>query len=1411
MKRALHKLVKWIYFLIALTVILLAVLVQSGRSFSHLVDDYEPGIARYLSNKLNAQVEIGSIQAEWNGLKPSLLIENVTIRSQADLPIAAFKEARLRLDMMGSLLNARIVWSNLILTQVDMAFIQTADGFWHIPGVPRASSKAIKADSEDNKPKAAQLDALFDMLLLSTRIEFQRSHLRFQFASGQDVLLDSPYLLLENSADFHRLSLQIDVDEQPRSVYLVVEGQGDPRDETQFRSKGYLQLNRFPTSEPVAAASAFLLSGSGKSALQSEGMVDASVWFESRAGGQGYDLNGRLGLQRLSLPVGERRLALDDFSSELTGFWLPSGEWRLGVQKLKAVLQDLQIEGVNLAFSSPGFKQPLHLAMDSLDLERLTQMFTRSGVLAEGKLQAVLTTLAPRGQLRNIHATLPLQQPKDWQLRANLQQVAVNAWQGAPALTGVNGYLQAGQKGGFVDIDSSEPFSMHYAPTFAQPMTYDSARGQVAWHLQPENNQIYVNSGLLEFRKGDELARGYMWLGLPWRRNSGDIDLYLQIGGQKVSASRYQTYTPVLLPEALLSWLEQSVGLNNPGIATQAGFIYRGTLNTKNAQARTAQLYLDLKGASLNYHPGWPALTEVDGRLLVSDVHVQASVTSAKVLDSHVEHALVRVNPRLLGRGSLLQVDGQISGLASDGIRVLREGQLRQYLGSSMDSWFMQGTMLARLDLDIPLGSGEEQPLDAHQQVDVDLQAPLFELQNLNLSLNELSGQISYSSTTGIASTDLKGTFFGEPLAVLLASDKTKGANKTLIDLQGNVDSQQLAYWSKRPEALFLEGVLPYQARIELNHRSRQPKVQELSPEAQGDGLGSAKQFAEEAFATVTLKSNLQGVAIDLPAPYGKKANQARPFEFRMWLQEAQSQIQVDYNRDVQALLRIERGRNNQLLNANIALAGEAHLGDKAQFLVSGFLPAIDLDAWKAVQIRYNNYAQRLVPVVVRPLKAPQTAQALEQLLAEEAEAVGKLAGLPFRIELVLGQYELGPMLLENLAVAAVPVQAGWQLAVKNPVLEGDLLVPKSPFAPMEVNLAHLSLSAAALGLDDRESVVDPESNPTHTDLTSSDPANTAQTDVPAKPVIDPRQLPLANITVRSLNMDDKDYGNWSLQLRPNNQGVVIDNIRGTIRGVTISGADNLDGAKLIWQNTELGMQSRFIGRLSAGDMGAVLRDWQKPDMLDSRSASYQADLFWPGSPQDFKLVNLGGEMSIWMEEGRFKRDASAGDGILRLMSILNFDSLARRLRLDFSDLYKSGLAYDTISGKVGFNQGTLVFEEPLVVTTPSSGMQMAGTIDLRRERINTRLVATLPVAGNVTFYAALATGLPAAAGIYLVSKLFKKQVDQATSVSYSIKGSWDDPKMRFDRLFESEQSLRDSVNKKDDAAQKKTERRRRN
>src|SRR6187551_1366511 len=184
MTRSLRKLVKWSYLLIALALILLAVLVQSGRSFSHLLDSHTQDIAAYLSTKLNAPVVIGQMQADWNGLKPSLVIQDFSIKSQAGQPIVALKQARLRLDILKSLLNLRLVWSNLSLNQVEMTFAQTDEGFWRIPGMPERA--------ERDKP-GANLDALLYMLLLSTKIEFQSSHLSFHFTSGKQVVMDSPF------------------------------------------------------------------------------------------------------------------------------------------------------------------------------------------------------------------------------------------------------------------------------------------------------------------------------------------------------------------------------------------------------------------------------------------------------------------------------------------------------------------------------------------------------------------------------------------------------------------------------------------------------------------------------------------------------------------------------------------------------------------------------------------------------------------------------------------------------------------------------------------------------------------------------------------------------------------------------------------------------------------------------------------------------------------------------------------------------------------------------------------------------------------------------------------------------------------------------------------------------------------
>ena len=1391
MTRALRKIVKWFYLLLAIALILLAVMVQSGRSFSHLVDDYNQPIAAYLSRSFNAQVKIGDIKAAWDGLKPSLDIRDLSISNQEQQPIAAFKQARLRLDILESLVNRRLVWSHLGIRQMSLEFVQTPEGLWQLAGLPK--DRSAPADTK------VQLDELLDMLLLSQRIEMKESHFRLKFATGEQLDLDAPSVLLENRNDFHRLSLQVDVGNQPRSVYLVMESQGDPRVAGEFHSAGYLQLNQFPTSEPIAAASAFLLGGTHKVGLKSQGIVDANIWFESRTQDDGFDLSGRIGLQRLALPMAKRQVALDGFETELTGYWLRSGSWRLALQNTQASLREQHISGINLAVGSAGFKQPLEMSMAELDVGRLLHLLDGAGTLGNDKLQEILLTLNPRGKLKNLHLHLPLTAPKEWQLRANGVQLEVDAWRGVPALTGVDGYIEAGQKGGFFNIDSQHNFSMHFSPTYAAPMAFERARGQVAWELLPELNQVYVNSGALEFTQGAEQLKGYMWLAIPWQRNSGDIDLYLDVGARQLSASLYQKYTPALIADSLSTWLARSIGTENSGMASSAGLVFRGTLNTKNHAMRSHQLYLDIKNAALDYQADWPPLSNISGRLLLDDNQVFSSIDTARIYTSQVSKAQLSVLPS--SKGSLLKLKGRVAGPAADGLKVLQEGALQRILNDAMSSWRVTGVMDATLDLAVPLGGAKANL--GYQRVAIDLTAEQFAMGNIDLSLQDLNGHLTYNSDSGLASEQLTANLFDQPISATIKSEKTPAENyasNTLIDIEGAVDIAPLATWSKRPELLFMQGLMPYRAQIALRHGFKSKAItapiepqlaQEPSqsgaadagsgPSESATSLVSAKDFAGAAAVSVRVVTTLKNVAVDLPAPYGKTAKGKRRLALTLALQEQEAQVELSYGKQANSILRLQRSAGGfgekSLLGVNIALATKAQLADEPSFLISGKLAEFDLAIWQEVLARYQGFGQTF-----------SQAQPIE--LVESPEDANLVAGLPLKIDLNLARYDVGALRLVDLGVKAQRNASAWHLQLENQQLAGSLEVPYNSFSPLQLKLQRLALSSASLLAPAVSSTSDPVEN--------NAPSLTEEvTPIQQLELIDPRKLPLANIDIASLSLDGDNFGSWSVQLRPNKKGVVFDNIRGSIRGVRISGIeDDLDGARLIWQHTDQGVKSRFIGSLSASDMGAVLRQWDKPDTIESHAARFKTDLYWLGSPQDFSLVNLNGDMSLWLEKGRFKRDATAGDGILRLMSILNFDSLARRMRLDFSDLYQSGLAYDEINGKVEFNQGVMVFAEPLVVRTPSSGMQMAGTIDLRRETIDTRLVATLPVAGNLTFFTALATGLPAAAGIYLVSKLFKKQVDQATSLTYAISGSWDNPTMRFDRLFESEKSLRDSVNK---------------
>ena len=133
------------------------------------------------------------------------------------------------------------------------------------------------------------------------------------------------------------------------------------------------------------------------------------------------------------------------------------------------------------------------------------------------------------------------------------------------------------------------------------------------------------------------------------------------------------------------------------------------------------------------------------------------------------------------------------------------------------------------------------------------------------------------------------------------------------------------------------------------------------------------------------------------------------------------------------------------------------------------------------------------------------------------------------------------------------------------------------------------------------------------------------------------------------------------------------------------------------------------------------------------------------------------------------------------------FDELLRRLKLDFKDLYQSGLAFDSFEAVIDIADGIARTTEPMELRGPTARMRLGGQSDLRRNLIDADLVVSLPLGSNLPWMAALAGGLPAVAGAYLASRIFEDQLGKFSSAVYTVSGPVEEPELKLVKVFDAE------------------------
>ena len=759
------------------------------------------------------------------------------------------------------------------------------------------------------------------------------------------------------------------------------------------------------------------------------------------------------------------------------------------------------------------------------------------------------------------------------------------------------------------------------------------------------------------------------------------------------------------------------------GNIEDGAFLWRGSLRPGKASLRTVQLAFNVADTQLRYHPQWPPVLVEKGVVLIDDSNVSVWAERASLYDSRVDD--LSVETRLNSAGDLtLDLQGTIQGPVSDGFRVLNESPLAHIVGPTFSAWTAAGNLETELQLQMNLSNKSTPP-----QVDVATRWRDVELTVMpgNLPLRAVNGEFEYSTETGFSSTGLAATLWGN--AVSATMRQHHGVEGGAYDPARTVVDIEMS------------------ARVDLSDVGRWLQLESL---AFASGQAEADldiQLTPGVPPVLTVNSELQGVSLDLPQPWRKPANELQHLRLEMPLTKGVTPVSLDIGEQLKLRLDMDAGA---VRGGSLGINEAAPEVQPGVLRVAGSTPLLQADEWLVLIKRY--FGDLGAPGVQTPERvAPSDlVSSAAAAAAVQQTSPNGLAHMPLRIvvdELRADRAVIYAQELKNVVFSLALERAQWGLTVATDWLRGEMSRADED-APVQLAIEYLDIDQ----LPDFES--------------SGEGGDTDW------------EMPVVNVSLGNLFQSEQRLGNLDFTLRKASNVFAADSITGELAKLRLRAEQP---ARLAWH---LGPDAytEVQAVLDFEDLGQTLEYFDYQRIVETGGGEFDLDLRWPGGPQDAALAESQGTLKVAVGNGSFLDAPAGATGALRVVSILNLADIVQRLSL--SNMFEAGIPFDSVLGELDVRDGQLTVARMDV--EGSSSFQFSGVSDLHTQSLDGQLVARLPVANNLPWIAALAASLPVAAGVFVVSQIFNKQMNRLSSAVYTVGGNWNEPEVTFDRIFDN-------------------------
>ncbi|MFI8482598.1 YhdP family protein [Pseudomonas sp. NPDC078700] len=1266
----LARVLRWSLGLCALVLIIMALLVSLGRLITPMVAEYRIQAEDQAQAALGMPVSIGSLEGSWHGLAPILVAHDVTLGDGADA--VRLDQIRLIPDLVASAMAMQPRAKLLAIDGLQLSVAEGETGEWRVEGLPKRQDNA-----------ALDIDKLLEQLKMVRHLSLLNSQVTLEAFNQPAHTLRYVNMTLGFGGGHQRLDGRLQLPDG-KPLALQVRTQMNVKKWRDLQAQIYLQL-------PETDWASWLPQG-----LTQEWSVD-----HLQLGGQFWlswaDRTLQHAASQIKIPKLEGHYAerkpvsltdvvlnsyferdADGLRAQLSNFSARHGEQQIG--PMNATLRQHAKQANSDEFWA--------LSVDRLEVAPWLPFVQALGPMTD-KVMAAITTLNPRGALTN--ATLRFhpqaEGDKRVQFATNTDGISFSAYDHVPGIENITGSVTGDLGSGTILLDAKE-FSLDLATLFPKAWLYHTARGQVDWRINEQGLTLrapYVQATGDEGQAaGDFLIR---LTGDPEVEDYMDLRVGITHGDARFTEKYLPTKVPEFSPE-LADWLKTSI---KAGAVDQGYFQFQGSLNKGSSKAsHSISLYFAVHDAELAYQPGWPELKNARGEVLIEDDQVRIRVPEGQILNSTAKNVNVTIPLEQPDTQPHLLLTADLESNAVDALKVLKEAPIGT--AEIFAGWQGKGDLTGALDLDIPLHKGTP------PQVIVDFTAENAEVKiaNPKLDLSHVSGAFRYDTAKGLSAPNIEAQLLGHKAKGKAIAQRVDGRATSVIEAQGQIPLQELTQWLAVTQPIPAKGNLPYSMRLKI------------------DG----------AQTNLKIDSELKGLAIDLPAPFGKTTNEQRSATFEMGLGGNSHSFKVRYANllsfnGVAPAENILQGRGELRLGG-----GMAQLPAQKGYRLRGSVAELDMAAWQKA---------------VKPYTSSSESGTALRAFNDAQLNIGRFVGFGETVnDVTLGVRRSGP---------------AWALSVDSSLTKGNVVFPDNSSRPISADLAYIHLP-----------------KPEQTAVTPAE-----KTDALAD--VDPHKIPSIDLKVADVKLGEQSLGASSLKARPVGNGVQFSDLNINLAGLKVTGTAGWEGAAGL-------SNSWYKGRFEGKDLKDVLQAWGFAPTATSEHFRLDVDGTWPGSPLNISLARFSGNMDASLRKGQFV-EAKGSASALRVFGLLNFNSIGRRLRLDFSDLLGEGLSYDRVKGNLRATNGVYVTARPITLKGPSSDLELNGTLNMVDQTIDAKLLVTLPVTNNLPI-AALIVGAPAIGGaLFVVDKLLGDHIARFASVQYDVKGPIQSPDIDFDKPFE--------------------------